>query len=443
MKKKAADIFAKTRLLILNDSFKKVHKTSEEWFTRERIFTFEITFSLVLNLLKKTIQIELYNFLDGRNLPLASKQAFCAARQKISPKAYIDINDLLIKEFYINNDETVKKFLDFCLLIIDGSTLRLPESPSIREEFGACSNGQYKNLIPMARISQIYDPFNGMVLQGIIKSYNSSERSMASEHIKKIISLNLGLKYLIILDRGYPSIALIFFAKENLCDLLIRCPFNFLPAYVQERIQDGECDFEFELRAQKLRGDKRKEFKKLLPTIHITSTMKIRVIVITLNTSEKEYLITSLTDIQKYPYEIFKELYNSRWGVEESYKFIKIHNEMENFSTIIPEVLRQEFHANIFMSNARALLSNEAQEEIEEKTNFCKYEYKINRNISLGLLKNELVNVLFDKEADVEIFCNRIKNLMKKNTIPIRKGRTYVRKRVARRAHHITIRRNL
>lgn len=443
MKTKAADILEVIRSHILSDSFKERHKKSEKWFTRNKVFSFYITFALTLNLLRKTLQIELYNFLQPHDLSLATKQAFCRARQKISLAAYIEINQILIKEFY--KTHSVNLFWSFRLLLIDGSNLLLPDTFFIREKFGACSNGLIKDHCAMAKASHVYDPLNNLTLDAIIAPYNTSERDMAIEHLAKIHASNPGFCDLIILDRGYPSITLFFFAQNNKQDLLVRTSLEFLPGHAQQKIKSGERDFVIEIRAQKLKGKNRRRFERLLPNIPITSKAYVRVLVIDLENGTQEYLITTLTDPKKHPYELFRGLYNTRWDVEEDYKFIKIHAEMENFSTKTVEGLEQEFHATIFMSNVSALIANEAKAEIEQEKSVCdrKYEYKINRNISLGLLKDRLVNVLTSKTNTIKQFCEHTKYLMKKNIVPIRKGRKFSRIRKVRRRHHITIRRNL
>ena len=397
MKKRIADILEIIRRHILSDSFKERHKNSGQWFTRERVFTFHVVFALTLNLLRRSLQIEIYDFLGKMDLSLASKQAFCSARQKISSEAYVEINAVLIAEFYKNND--VKLFLGLRILIIDGSTLALPEEPSIREKFGTCSNGTVKDLIPMARISTVFDPLNSLTLDAIIAPYRSSERDMAIEHLKKMHTFNSGTRDLVIFDRGYPSIALFFVGKANNQELLMRTSLEFLPAFARQKIKNGEYDFVIELRAQKLKGEARKRFKKLLPNVPITSKMSIRVLVIELENGNKEYLITTLLDSHKFPHAIFGKIYNIRWGAEEGYKFIKINAEIENFSTKTVLGIEQEFHGTIVMSNVRALLANEAQEEFElEKNKTCKYRHKINRNISLGILKDDFVKVIFNDE---------------------------------------------
>ena len=46
------------------------------------------------------------------------------------------------------------------------------------------------------------------------------------------------------------------------------------------------------------------------------SPLRLRLIRVELESGEIEVLITSLTDEQKFPYEIFMDLYHKRWLVE-------------------------------------------------------------------------------------------------------------------------------
>lgn len=88
-----------------------------------------------------------------------------------------------------------------------------------------------------------------------------------------------------------------------------------------------------------------------------TSPIKLRFICIKLRTGEKEILITSLIDHQKYPYRIFSGLYQLRWPVEESYKTMKSRLEIENFSGKSCLAINQDFYAKIFSCNLTTILA--------------------------------------------------------------------------------------
>jgi hypothetical protein len=157
--------------------------------------------------------------------------------------------------------------------------------------------------------------------------------------------------------------------------------------------------------------------------------IRLRVVVITLNTGENEILITTLCDSEKIKYEVFADFYHFRWGIEENYKLQKCLLQIENFSGESSIAVEQDFYATIFTANVRALLVAEAQHELKEQSGRKEtmYDYKVNRNVSIGILKEKLVESLLNPTINLETFCSRLKEQMKKSMIPIRNGRTFER----------------
>lgn len=137
-------------------------------------------------------------------------------------------------------------------------------------------------------------------------------------------------------------------------------------------------------------------------------------------------------------------MYHLRWGGEENYKFHKIRVEIENFSGKTPHAIEQDFHATVFTGNIRALLAEEAQSEEEQ---ICKgeykYDYKINKNISISILKDEIVGALYNPERNLEMFCEQMKKAMKKSTVPIRPKRKFAHARKTLRKYPMNRRRAL
>jgi hypothetical protein len=224
----------------------------------------------------------------------------------------------------------------------------------------------------------------------------------------------------------------------------MRCSTAWL-ALVNQVLKSGKRDVIIEINPRMLVGEKRKDFQKLLPNVCLKSFIKIRVLIIDLSTGEKEILITSLLDKNIFKYKIFKDLYHHRWGAEENYKFHKVRIEVENFSGKTIHAIEQDFHATVFTGNIRALLAEEAEWEEKQKNpkKQWKYDYKINKNISISVLKDEIVEVLFDSERDLKAFCEQMKKLMKKSTIPIRPGRKFAHIRKNNRKYPMNRRRAL
>lgn len=421
--KKTHRILEKIREHLMSKNFKNSFRVSNRDFIRNSLISFPILIIFILNYIRKSLQAELNAFTKLIELPKISKQTFSAARAKLLPEAFVELNNKLIQEYYHDNE--FKKFQGFRLLIADGTTLQLPESDSIRDKYGACSNQISSSNMSMAKASHVYDPLNALTLHAVIKPYVCSEREMLFDHIVNIQPSN-SAEDLYILDRGYPSIILIFFLNLHKKNFVIRCNTAWL-SVVQAVLKSGNNDEIVEIKPRMLKGEYRKEFQKIFPGVCLKTSLKIRVLIIVLSTGEKEILITSLLDKEKYNHKIFKELYHSRWGVEENYKLYKVRLEIENFSGKTTHAVEQDFHASVFSANIRALIAQEAQEEIEQlhHEKGLKYEYKINKNISLSILKDEIVEALLDSNRDLKEFCEGIKAEMKSSIIPIRPGRQF------------------
>src|SRR4051812_33879782 len=85
------------------------------------------------------------------------------------------------------------------LRAIDGSTLRLPDTPEAIARFGQMFPA-HSDPATLARISQVYDPLNGLILDALIAPYHRDQRDLLFEHLA---ALEAGC--LLLLDRGYPA----------------------------------------------------------------------------------------------------------------------------------------------------------------------------------------------------------------------------------------------
>jgi hypothetical protein len=375
--------------------------------------------AFILNLIRKSIQVELNNFTSILSLKWISKQAFSAARQKLSPAVFIELNQTIISEFYTDNEF---KTLFGCRIIgIDGSTLQLPNNEEMKRVYGACSNKSGKNF-PMARTSFAYDLLNGITLNALVAPYVSSEKEMAAQHLQNIKSV--AVKDLYIFDRGYPAGWLIFFHVIQGKDFLMRCNTQFIDG-VNKLVKSGCKDGLIELTVKGLRRSQRAALKALIPNLDLKLKVTLRVVVIPLKTGEDEILITTLCSSEQVRYEDFADFYHLRWGIEENYKLHKALIEIENFSGESSIAIEQDFYATIFAANVQTLLADEALQELKKEG--LNSDCKINKSISIGLFKDQVIKELLSRKSNLERFCNRIKEQMKRSTIPIQNGREYLR----------------
>ena len=90
----------------------------------------------------------------------------------------------------------------------------------------------------------------------------------------------------------------------------------------------------------------------------------------------------------------------------------------------------------MFIVNLQSVIINDVQTEMDEEKKETKYEYKINRNLSLGFMKDRVVKILLSNNSKGY---EELKRLFKLEPVPIRKGRKFERKfKLTKRKYSIT-----
>ncbi len=407
-RKGVEEITQKIKERIEQREFMERHMTSEKHFTRKRKLPFASLVLFMLNLIKSTLQKELTQFIQkfSTKHDNITKSAFSQSRLKLKPEAFIELNDVLIEEFYTDNDEL--RWFDFRLLAIDASTLDLPNSEDITNNFGVCHNTG--NVItPKARISSFYDLLNELIIDSNITHYGTGEYDLALKHIPKCNSNDL-----LIFDRGFGAIWFMYYLLSNNIDFLIRVQKNFVSEIGQfweskeksKIIPIEKCHRKSEKRLRNL-GVNFKPFK-------------IRLVKVQLDNGETEVLVTSLMDSERYHYFIFKDLYFKRWGIEINIDHLKNNIEIENFTGFSEQAIRQDFYANAFINNLQSIIARDSQPAINKVKKNTKYPYKVNRNLSLGYMKDRIVKILTSNKPE---YMEELKELFQIEPVPIREGR--------------------
>ena len=156
------------------------------------------------------------------------------------------------------------------------------------------------------------------------------------------------------------------------------------------------------------------------------SPLKIRLIRIE-NDGKTQVLITSLTDTKLYPYQVFVELYQKRWPVEEDYKTIKCRIEMENFSGQSALSVYQDFHAKVLLKNLISVIALPVNDVLANSISSRKYDYQINFTQAISKSK-DVIALLFQQTTSKLIqLIENLHNIFLKTIEPIRPGRKYPR----------------
>jgi hypothetical protein len=316
-------------------------------------------------------------------------------------------------EFFETHFENKKTWNGFNLLAIDGTGQKLFKFKDVIDHFGTMKpkNGAER---PMSRISQLFDVLNKVTVDAVISPYHIGERELLHHHL-----INLLPDDLLLLDRGYPAywvFNLILSQDGNFCARI-----NKQWKVVQEFVGSGLKEKTIDLKAS---------YQSKIESIEMgldTKPLKLRLIRIELDTGETEVLITSLLDEQKYPHEIFKDLYHKRWPVEVDYLFMKKRIEIGNFSGKSALSVYQDFHAKVFAKNLALVLASPAQEAVALQSENKKHDYHINLTEAISKSKDTLF-LLFERPRDIILqLIQQIQDLFISSTEPIRPGRKFKR----------------
>jgi len=402
-----------------------------------------------MNMVNQTMQKELNSYFKEvkKEKIKYDKSSMSKARQKISPSVYEALNERFIKEIYEDKEE-IKLYHGLRILGIDGTILEFPnmgilkdknQTEEIKSIYGKRSN-QEGELGVVSRTSVLYDLENNIVLDGILGSHDSSERAMASEHIKRLQTYKKSHKEkyndLVIFDRGYPSLGLMSYMNEENIDYLMRissATFREVIAFKESNENDAilEINITRKRRYDITRREKYPPLRKYKEKLKNGDTVKVRVIKVVLETGEIEVLITSLLDAKAYPSSLFKELYFKRWGVELEYNILKNIFKIENFTGLTQIAINQDFFATLFTSNICSLIMDAIMEDevtLYNQTKERKYLYQLNQSFSIGCMKNNLVSMLL-KNSRVEKIYEMIQDEIMDNLLPIKPNRSFSRKK--------------
>ena len=425
---------------------KEKYKNNSKVFVRERKMSFTDYVWYLIMQKGRTTSMELDEYLKNKNGTYKisiSKQAFSKQRQYLKPQIFIDIYKDYLEDFYHNYPEENKTYKGYNVCAIDGSLFEIPNTKELREEYKTQKNSSGDRESARARVSGIYDVENGFMIDALIKDCGEGEKELAKKNIEnagEIINLE---NCIIIFDRGYPGIDLIWYLEKLKIKYIFRLQTKM---YEKEKnsMKSNDEWIELDVAGDRLRKVKNKEVKNELKA---KKTLKVRMSKVVLDTGEIEYLLTNITEDIIAPEEM-KETYFKRWQIEIGYDILKNKLHLENFTGRTKITIEQDFYAQIYTFNVLQDIKNTNTRRIQEKqkNKNLKYKYKVNINILAGWLKNILIAVMFteDEEEQEEIY-NIIVEKAEKNLVAIIPNRTNIRKPYTsrRNKYKINLRNNM
>lgn len=150
-----------------------------------------------------------------------------------------------------------------------------------------------------------------------------------------------------------------------------------------------------------------------------TYELAFRIIRFPISESSFECIVTNLPHDEFQPEQI-KALYDSRWGIESSFRKLKYTIGLSNFHSYKPQYIEQEIWAKLIAYNITETLVNCTVLE----THDTKHEYKVNFTMAAHICRVFLRLTTEKDQYDVML-------LLQKELIPIRSGRQYPRLQTA------------
>jgi len=392
------ELIESLRVRLCDPSFIARHRVRPEDFTRQRQLTFPLVMLFVLQKTVKSIQRHLHEFLDelaaGQLFEPVTAGAWTHARAKLKHTAFIELNQAVVLP--TAQAQPLQRWHGHRLLGHDSSLIRLPDSAELDQEFGRVEIKNHKGATgtayPEGRISVLYDLLNRLGVDARLASSKVGEVSLAIEQAALVPAGDV-----VINDRGFTGFVYLVEHQHHGVQVIGRCSTgSFAAAQQLFRLNRGNRSVVTKIYAP---ADQRAALKaRGLPL-----ELVVRFVSLRLPDGKLEVLVTTLLDEQEYPTEEFLEVYHRRWNHETFYHVLKSRLDLENFSGETVEAIRQDFHAAVLLCNLETLLTQPAQEAIEQERRPEQDPKQINRADAYHALKDQLLPLLYSQSPAEEV----------------------------------------
>jgi len=409
--------------LLEKEEMKKIARKNDTSFTRNRKMNLKEMVLFLFENKEKTLVLELRDYKkDIGKSEKMTKQAISKQRQNLNPEIFKELNKKYVKMLY--EEREVKRYKGYIILIVDGTTLELPNNNELKEHYGL-QEGQ-KGSVGRVRAKGlgIYDPLNDIMITSRIDPYEVSEKKQIEDELDNILKLYENDKILLVLDRYYFGISFINKLEKKGFKYVIRMKIS---AYKKEKNEMKTNDEEVMLKVRTNSvfyaetEEEKQELKKL-------KEVKTRIIKTKLENGVEEHLSTNLSKAELSEEE-GKEIYHGRWKIETAFDVIKNKLKMENFSSYKVIGIEQEFYAQMLLYNMVEDIEKDGG-EVTKKNKKKDYQYKINKNVMVGILKEEFIKIFVTDGRKTEEKLKDFLDEVKQYLVEIKPNRSYPRKRM-------------
>lgn len=403
-------------------------------FQRTRKLPPQKLLSFLVSQGSSSTRVEMLDFwgLDAFSIPTSS--ALNQQRQKLKPDAL----EAVFKLFNSSVTELLPDTLcigKYRFLAADGSTCTYLSTPSFSPDEYYCSPGSSIRGVYSMHLNAFYDLTTHTYTDALIQPVHDKNEFGAFCDMVDRHEILEGRKNVYIGDRGYCSYNNMAHVIEQGQFFLFRTKDIHSKGLVGNFDFPEEESFDIDVRVTLVRSHSKKvqvdpdTYKRFVDQAsafdyipygsYETYELAFRIIRFPISDSSFECIVTNLPRDEFQPEQI-KTLYNSRWGIESSFRKLKYTIGLSNFHSYKPQYIEQEIWARLIAYNITETMVNCTVLE----THDTKHEYKVNFTMAAHICR-VLLRLTTEKDQ------YNVMLLLQKELIPIRSGRQYPRLQTA------------
>jgi hypothetical protein len=411
------------------------HRRCAKDFTRERVLTFPVVMLLLLQKTTKSVQRHLQAFfrqMGERRGRAVTPGGWTQARAKLSHTALIELNqEVLLADFYAPAQQGHRRlWRGHRLLGCDGSLLRLPNHPDVFQEFGRQAIKNHRvdtgTEYAPARLSVLHDLLNHMGLDARLAPVRQGEVDLVLAQLERVERNDV-----LIWDRGFTGFVLMAQTLARGAHFIGRCSTGSYRAALQlfQANRGGQ--------SRTVRLEAGRDHWGDLEKRGLPRQLTVRFVSVRLPDGQLEVLVTSLLDGALYPTPEFAEVYHWRWQHETYHQMLKGRLDLENWSGLTVQAVRQDVQAAVLVSNLESLLSQPAQEALQAGNAQRQYPAQVNRAVSYHALKEQMLDLLWSDRPSQAVL-QELQAWMQSNPVTVRPNRKVPRRKFSafRSYHH-------
>lgn len=324
-----------------------------------------------------------------------TKSAFCQARLKLNDSFHASFFNKTVSLF--DTHAHLKTFKGLRLLACDTTVQKLPDNDQTR------LIGIHKNqhtIVASTKILTYHDVLNSITTYAALH-----DKGLADIRCAQGVVSTLKQDTISIYDRGFGSHLIPYLHTLSGSKYVIRLRVEFSnTTKALMRSTDNEAVISEQIQPKAV-----KELHKMGTHVSSYEILAYRLVKIELSTGETEILMTNLD--ATFTAEDLAEVYRLRWGIETAYNYFKNTFMLGTFSGYSPTAVKQDTWCVLIMYNLQTILQYDCQKELEEINKRRKADYKINRNVGAGTLRNHLRSLFLGAKTKVQQAIKHIEKL--------------------------------